>query len=349
MTLRDFLTRTHRAYSDHGWRGLQYSTEDFFQGALVRAGMFANYGIDFMDEDWDMLVILDACRMDLMAEVADEYDFIETVDSRVSCASHSREWIHKTFMRDSKSLSEWLATILALAKDPDNNELYAERFETKPFPELAYVTWNHFSRILDEEKFGLLDEVWKYGWDDDLGVVEPRYMTERAIDVSRNQDHNRMIVHYMQPHSPFKRQLEGRKSRTESSDKANANDVFEEQENAMGNNMSPFTQVQRGITSYENLWEMYTENLRWVLDDVAILLENVDAEKVVITADHGNAIGEWGCYGHRPYVPIKGVKEVPWVVTSATDERTHEPEIEQETADLESETVRKRLQDLGYV
>jgi hypothetical protein len=45
----------------------------------------------------------------------------------------------------------------------------------------------------------------------------------------------------------------------------------------------------------EEIWESYIENLRYVLDHVEVLLENVDAEEVAISADHGNAKGEWGC------------------------------------------------------
>jgi len=73
----------------------------------------------------------------------------------------------------------------------------------------------------------------------------------------------------------------------------------------------------------------------------------VDAETVVISSDHGNAIGEWGCYGHRPYVPLPAVKRVPWVETSAVDESTHEPDVE-DLGDIDAETVDKRLEALGY-
>lgn len=332
MTLRDLMGKTKQSYENHGIKGLKYSTEDLFQGALARGGMFHNYGIDFLEEDWDLLILLDACRADVMEDVSEEYDYVESFDSRISCASHSREWIHKTFMEGGKTPVEWLQTRLKMVQNPDDNELYAERFQTSEFPNLAYVTWNHFSRILDEDQFFLLDEVWRYGWDDSRKAIGPRSMTDRAIDVARTDNPDRMIVHYMQPHTPFR-----------------ANFDEEERSNGMNGNMNPYTKLQQGIIERGEFWEMYKDNLRWVLDDLEVLLENVNAEKVVISADHGNSIGEWGSYGHRPYTPLSGVKEVPWVETSATDERTYEPELERETADLKSDTVKKRLQDLGYV
>lgn len=349
MTVTDFIDKTRKIYRDHGTSGLRYSLEEMFQGFLVRSGVFYNYGIDFLDEEWDLLVLLDACRADLMRDVAPAYDFIDVVDTRTSCASHSREWIHKTFMENGDTLPEKLRTQFEILKDPDNNETYAQRFGTKDCSDLTYVTWNHFSRLLDGESFELLDEVWKYGWDDNRKVVEPRYVTDRAIEVGRTRDPDRMILHYMQPHTPFKKQVEDRQKEVTSPEDTDVGDVFKDEENGMGENMSPFTRVQRGFTSYDDLWDMYVENLEWVLDDVEILLENIDAERVVISADHGNAIGEWGCYGHRPYTPVRGAKEVPWVETSAHDEGTYEPEVQRRTADLDNDTVRKRLADLGYV
>jgi len=38
-------------------------------------------GTPIYEREWDVLVVLDACRLDLMEGVADEYEFIERVDS----------------------------------------------------------------------------------------------------------------------------------------------------------------------------------------------------------------------------------------------------------------------------
>lgn len=355
MTVNDFLRKTVNSYQSHGVSGLKYSAEEFGQGALVRAGVFANYGIDFLEEDWDLLLVLDACRYDLMKAVEDEYDFIENVDRKISNASHSREWIHKTLMEeDPNSFLERLRTKVGIARNPDDNDYIGQRYTTKAHPDLAYITWNHFSRLLDEDQFYLLDEVWHYAWDDNRRTLEPRPMTDRTIAVGRERDPGRIITHYMQPHTPFLERIRHREKEYSAPDDRPISEVFKggDIDNGMdgeGDGMSEFTMLQQGLVEYEDLWDMYLENLRWVLDDIEILLDNIDAEKVVITADHGNALGEFGCYGHRPYTPIDGVKAVPWVVTSATDEGTHEPEFERTDDTVESETVQNRLEDLGYI
>ena len=79
-----------------------------------------------------------------------------------------------------------------------------------------------------------------------------------------------------------------------------------------------------------------------------MLLNNVDAEKVVISADHGNSVGEYGFYGHRPYLPLKGMRQVPWIETSATDQKTYEPETSSDS-EADSEMTREEmLTALGY-
>lgn len=47
------------------------------------------------------------------------------------------------------------------------------------------------------------------------------------------------------------------------------------------------------------------------------LLESIDADKVVITADHGEAFGEYNIHRHPLGIPIPELRRVPWVETSA--------------------------------
>jgi len=92
----------------------------------------------------------------------------------------------------------------------------------------------------------------------------------------------------------------------------------------------------------------YHDNLRFVLDQVAVLLNNFDAENVVITADHGEAFGEMGFYRHPVACPLPIVRKVPWVETSATDTETVDPSApDPEAADTTS-SVDERLEQLGY-
>lgn len=46
------------------------------------------------------------------------------------------------------------------------------------------------------------------------------------------------------------------------------------------------------------MWNRYLDELQWALSSIEILLRNIDAEKVVISADYGEAFGEYGIIGH---------------------------------------------------
>lgn len=282
--------------------------QELYSGAWRYLGWHVPRGTNVYEREWDALIILDACRVDLMREVADEYSFVGEVDSMTSVGSMSQEWMAKTF-----------------------REEYVDEMART-----AYVTANVFTdEEVESQQFQELDEVWRYGWDEDAGVVPPRPVTDRAISVAREQSPDRLIVHYMQPHHPF---------------------IAGEPERPAGVNADPFGRMghdtvvdalRKGRISRAEFWRRYRTNLELVLEDVDLLLSNVDAETVVLTADHGDALGEWGVYDHPAGCLHPAVSRVPWVETTASDIGQYEPSQQRED-DVDAD-VTDRLRDLGYV
>lgn len=262
-------------------------------------------GTSVFEPEWDLLIVLDACRFDAMAEVADEYSFIESVGSFTSLGSHSREWMRRNFVDRS---SEHKA-------------------------ETAYVTGNPFSEhLLSADDWFALEEVWKSQWDDAEGTIRPQPITDRAIELARTRDPPKMILHYMQPHAPFIGF-----EHSERQDPATWNDLHLTR--------TAWDKVRDGDLDLDVAWEAYIDNLRCVLDSIELLLENVDAERVVISADHGECIGEFGVYGHPDQIALDPLREVPWVVTSATDDETYTPE---PRSDSDGVPRAEKLEALGY-
>ncbi|MFO7927337.1 MAG: hypothetical protein R6U53_11790 [Natronomonas sp.] len=141
---------------------------------LQAIGRRMDYGENVYDREWDVLVVLDACRADLLRSVATDVDFLDAVETVRSVGSSSSEWLENTF---------------------------GGRTETGRTVMVTGNTWT--DRYLEADAFAALDEVWKYAWDDDLGTVRPATITERAIALDRDRDPDRLVVHYMQPHHPF--------------------------------------------------------------------------------------------------------------------------------------------------
>lgn len=305
MTLADWLRQTREQVASNGMDGVRESLYELRLGALRRLDRFSDPGTNVFDREWDALLVLDGCRVDAIQEVADEYEFLDQPGTHRSPGSASYQWMDRTF----------------------TDEYAGELART------AHVTANPFTdEFCDPTHFAVLDEVWRDGWDDGVGIVPARTVTDRAIHAAREHadSFDRLLVHYMQPHFPSVPEPLGRGATL---------DGWRD-----GREMA-WQGLRRGEFTRERVWRAYLANLRYVLDDVELLLRNLDAERVVITADHGNAVGEWGVYGH-PNVPLDVLREVPWYATTASDTGSHEPTIE--ASEPAEATVDDRLAALGY-
>lgn len=307
VALTEWLGDTLRAVRTGDRTLLADSAYQLYLGGLRRAGSMYNYGTPIYDREWDLLVVLDACRADLVPPVADDYDFL-TDETTASVASATEEWIEKSF---------------ATAYDDDVSET-------------VYVTGNpHSDEGLDPGRFRHVEEVWAHSWDDDIGTVLADTVTDHAVAAGRQFDADRFVVHYMQPHHPFVPTPDLNEG-IGYGDENEYNHIWEK--------------LRRGAVSREDVWQGYVENLQYVLDSVETLLENFDADTAVITSDHGNAMGEWGVYGHPLYVPLNCLKRVPYCRTSATDRGRYDPDVTITlSTDVTVGEVGDRLRDLGYV
>jgi hypothetical protein len=120
-------------------------------------------------------LILDGCRVDAIEEVANEYAFLDNPGTMRSVTSTSIEWMEKTF---------------------------TDEYEGK-IENTAYVTANQHSSSVRNLPFVDFEPVYDNGWDSELDAIPADVVTDVAIEVGRKYSNNydRMIVHYMQPHS----------------------------------------------------------------------------------------------------------------------------------------------------
>jgi len=198
------------------------------------------------------------------------------------------------------------------------------------------------------EKFTVYEPVYAYAWDDETGTCPPRRTRDVAISVLRNTDAERAIVHYVQPHFPFLTKLElGGKYSTERAHKTAG--LADLDEDDLDKKINVWQETKKGNRDPAEGMLGYRENLELVLDDIELLLDNVDAENAVISSDHGNATGEWGQWGHSDNLPLKGIKQVPWIETTATDTGEHDPEWEPQRETAIADNTKEKLEQLGYI
>lgn len=270
------------------------------------------FGPTPFEYDWDLLVVLDTCRADALQEVAHEYDWLpDEIPATRSCSSWSKDWMVKSFT------DEW----------------------ADEMARTAHVSWNPFTdHVLDPDDWLLLDQVWKSTWNEDRGFLPPRPVTENAIAAHREHQPERMIVHYQQPHAPY------RTIETEPIQREQLGEIDAGRHTVWDRILDPADPLTR-----DDAWDGMIDNLRWALDEVELLLENVDAPDVLLTADHGEGFGEWMVWGHGPGMPFPKLITVPGVRLSATDTGSLQPTAGADSAaDTADDAVEERLKALGY-
>lgn len=249
-----------------------------------------------LEEDWDVLVVLDACRADLFEEGVDtgRFDSYRRVKSP---GSRTPEWTRQNFG--------------------------GERLG-----DTVYVASNGWvSRELDDT-FHELIEVWR----ETDGPCRPEHVTAAAEAAHADHPDKRLVVHYLQPHRPFITSEIG----------------FDEDFTD-----NPWRALANGEIDRETVWRLYRENLDAVFEQAYDLASELPG-RAVMTADHGNLLGEraWPfpirLYGHPEGVRHPGLVGVPWAVLEGEDR----PSIVDEgvgRVDPESaERVTQHLEDLGY-
>lgn len=288
------ITRLLNLYSEGGIREVTRGVNDF---TIIKMSNLIHpflSGESVWEREWEILCILDGCRVDTFREVYGECETIRSV------ASTSPVWLDRTLKKQKTS------DIGYISGNPHAANLTAEEF-----------AFFHLENVTETE----------HG----IETVPPDVLTDRAINAWRKRKElgiNKLIVHYMQPHVPFRSRPEW----------------FKNNKGELGWGSDIWGEIRYDIDKDE-LFEAYKDNLEWVLGDNGVerLLRNVNAN-VAISSDHGNAAGEWNFYGHSKGAPIKQVRNVPWVTVDAEDTNERNPTI----TETEEYNVEKSLEALGY-
>jgi hypothetical protein len=215
--------------------------------------------------------------------------------------------------------------------------------------DIVYVNGN--PRLAAEEygEFHDIVHVWEEQWNEEFRTVLPGAMREAAIAAHEQYPDKRILVHFIQPHIPFigdtaREMPNGAKIQTKV-------DGIEEREK------KAYDAVAAGDIAPDLPRKAYRESLALALEEVYKLIDAIDG-KVVVTADHGELLGErvalffgnsgssYSRWGHPSNTPLKQLVKVPWWVPPYDSRRTI-TEGGVRTAG-ETEATREHLEALGY-
>ena len=277
---------------------------------------------NLLEENWDVLIILDACRYDYFKDLYGNY-LDGNVKKAISPATTTMDWLNKVF-------PDFYDDIVYISANPFINS----KIEVKDKYGLRFNGKKYFFKIID---------VWKGGWDNQLETTPPSNVNKALFRLKANYTNKRFIVHYMQPHAPYisknyasyipsMRSVEeifvinmkgGQKKYTNVNIRTLGRKVIQktlglEVAWKIGRLLKLPIDSQVGAIGYKEglkgLRNAYKENLEVVLGSVAELVKNVSGN-ILITADHGEYLGENRRYGHGLLWPRRPPNtEVPWLI-----------------------------------
>lgn len=302
-------------WNDHQWYHDRYC--DYVMGPIQRHVYPGDRdAIRVMDQDWDNLVVFDACRYDLFEDIVgtDRFDSYETV---WSLGSNTGEWTLRNFRNDDHQTT---------------------------FGDTVYVTGNiSVSRRVSGRNFHDIYNVWETGFNEGIGCVPPDAVLNAAREANETYPNKRLVVHVLQPHCPFITRDGHRYT----------SDVFEPPN--VQRESYVWHDLMKGNVSYEAFMEAYGETLRLGWEIIEPLFDELNG-RTVVTADHGNMMGErpWPyvmqVYAHPTRTRPEPLVRVPWGVVEADDRPRITDEGVSKTVDqdIDEGVLQSQLEALGY-
>lgn len=316
---------------------------------------------NIIEEKWKYLIILDACRYDFFKKVYRNFFLNGRLSKGISPATTTMEWLIKVF-------PNFYSDIIYISSNPYINS----KMEVRDIYGFQFDARKHFFKIID---------VWKWGWNKELRTVPPCNVNKWVLRIKDRYKNKRFIIHYSQPHGPyigekylkFIKKIERRETLklVKISNSYKWSEIRKRIKEIIHRKLGIFTlwelyrifripSIDQSILIYmdqgiKGIREAYEENLKLVLKEVKKLIDVLDGT-ILITADHGEYLGEYGFYGHGIFPHYPPVVEVPWFIIKR---RKKERKIlfseysQKETTPLtrkeDKEIIKERLRALGYI
>lgn len=293
----------------------------------IQFKMIGEEQTNVMNKDWDNLIILDACRYDVFHDVNNINCDLGYI---ISQGSHSKEFRDKTFTENT-------------------------------FHDTVYITANAFGAQLDNNTFHDILTTFDQSLEEesetavhDNNNLAPSKVHELAIKAHTSYPDKKLIIHFMQPHEPYfgneAEKLRKNLSLSKGIEFFAWDGDFEER-NKKYVLRDLLKAAEEGYITNQELRSVYKENLQLVLQDVEKLIEDLDG-KTVITADHGELLGDRILfsqrYHHPPETYVKELRKVPWLVIDSDDRRPITSESATENTNVDKNKINNQLEALGY-
>jgi len=302
-----------------------------------------NNGAYVLAEPWNNLIILDACRYDVFQEAVASEKTKGKLEYRISRGSDTESFMIYNFDH-------------GVGKD------------------VVYISANPHSEILKGRVHKVVS-VWQTDWDEEYQTVLPEALCRRAHQASKDYPNNRLIVHFIQPHFPYIGYKHLNISKVDGNtiltSLANEGKNAEDRPSPKSDTFLTYSALKvyaAARLSTGEHFKAYKENLRRAMTCVAKLVTELPG-RTIITADHGEAFGEYihplipiRAYGHFHNMRNEVLTKVPWLIVDGPKKVEHlmrsdmnsssnfknKKEENDTFSSADEEMLRKRLKELGY-
>jgi len=273
---------------------------------------YGGSGEDFLEYEWDNLVILDACRPEFFQRVA-PYSPNE-IQIKTSPGSSSPEFIEASF-------------------------------EERQLHDTVYVTANPYVTRVPADTFHAVENLLDSDWDEDAGTVYPETVVRRTLEARKKYPNKRLIVHFMQPHFPFLgetgTQIPGGFGRDPDNIDPEAPHPWFDKLWGQGSDTDILLKAYLENHDYV---VPYVENLLSDLDGKSV----ITADHANLIGERGFPI-PIRLYGHPGGLYHPNLTAVPWVEIDGENRRVIHSDPPATSDELDEETIERRLKSLGYI
>lgn len=258
----------------------------------------------FKKFNWDIIIILDACRLDSFIKILPDIYLDNCFQVVNSEASATTAWLEKHWGNDFHMDIVYISGT--------------------PFVNSKGICIEDTSSFDGRNHFGIIFDTWDWGFNKKTGRVEPEAIVQDAIVAGRINSGARLIIHFMQPHSPYlfeKKKLEP----LAFLHKLIPKKIFQFLRHRIPTLIRYNTSIhipeynQHFLYSDDEIQKAYEKNLKSVEKYLKILIDFFSDKNIIITSDHAEYLGEDGKYGHGgelndfitsvPFVKIIGDKK----------------------------------------
>jgi hypothetical protein len=264
------------------------------------------------DADWDNCVLLDACRYDAFADLADS------------------EWD----LRPRLAAGSDTGGFLASNYPPGVTE-----------PDLVYVNANPRVAAEPTGDFHAIEHVWQSRWDDEYDTVLPAATRDAALAAHEAHPHKRLLVHFLQPHIPYVGETADELPSGAAVQSMRPDAEMDEPKPyaaVEAGLVAPETIRTAYRESLERVLAAVEDLVAALPGKTAVTADHGD----LLGERDGRVFGEFSAWGHPAETPVEPLVKVPWAVPpfdgrkdiragSATDTNRSEP-------------AREHLEALGY-